>query len=40
MKNPNVEEEAVLREPTVIIEEIIALDKASEIILANIKQLL
>ncbi len=37
VKNPNGEEEVVLREPSVIIEEIIALDKKSEIILSSIK---
>jgi len=40
VKNPNIEEEAPLREPSVIIEDIIALDKESESILANIKGLL
>ncbi len=40
VKNPGAEEEAVLREPSVIIEEIIALDKESESILANIRELL
>ena len=40
VKNPNVEEAAPLREPIEIIEEIIALDKESEAILANIKGLL
>jgi type I restriction enzyme M protein len=40
VKNPNAEEEAVLREPSVIIKEIIALDKESESILANIRELL
>jgi type I restriction enzyme M protein len=39
-KNPNVAEEAALREPAEIIEEIIALDKESEAILANIQELL
>lgn len=40
VKNPNGEEEAVLREPSVIIEEIITLDKESERILASIQELL
>jgi type I restriction enzyme M protein len=40
VKNPNVEEEAPLREPQVIIEEIIALDKESEAILGKIQELL
>ncbi|MBV1884492.1 MAG: type I restriction-modification system subunit M [Pseudomonadales bacterium] len=40
VKNPNTEEEAPLREPQIIIEEIIALDKESEIILGNIQELL
>jgi len=40
VKNPNVEEEAPLREPKVIIEEIIALDKESEVILGKIQGLL
>jgi type I restriction enzyme M protein len=40
VKNPNVEEAAPLREPNVIIEEIIALDKESEAILAKIQELL
>jgi type I restriction enzyme M protein len=40
VKNPNIEEEAPLREPIVIIEDIIALDKESEIILTSIKGLL
>ncbi|MBL4797294.1 MAG: N-6 DNA methylase [Oleispira sp.] len=39
-KNPNAEEEAPLREPQVIIEEIIALDKESEAILGKIQELL
>jgi type I restriction enzyme M protein len=39
-KNPNVAEEAALREPLAIIAEIIALDKESEAILANIQELL
>lgn len=40
VKNPNVEEEVPLREPKVIIEDIIALDKKSEAILSNIRGLL
>ncbi len=40
VKNPNVDDEVVLREPAVIIEEIIALDKESERILKNIQGLL
>jgi type I restriction enzyme M protein len=40
VKNPNVEEEAPLREPQAIIEEIIALDKESETILGKIQELL
>ncbi|PKI01919.1 N-6 DNA methylase [Glaciecola sp. 33A] len=39
-KNPNIAEEIALREPSEIIEEIIALDKESEAILSNIKALL
>ncbi len=39
VKNPNAEEEAPLREPKEIIEEIIALDKESEAILAKIREL-
>jgi type I restriction enzyme M protein len=39
-KNPNTEEEVALREPAAIIAEIIALDKESEAILANIQELL
>lgn len=39
VKNPNAEEEAPLREPNAIIEEIIALDKESEAILAKIQEL-
>jgi type I restriction enzyme M protein len=39
-KNPNVAEEAALREPAAIIKEIIALDKESEAILSNIQELL
>ncbi|WP_269571553.1 HsdM family class I SAM-dependent methyltransferase [Psychromonas ingrahamii] len=40
VKNPNIEEAAPLREPKVIIENIIALDKESEAILAKIQGLL
>ena len=40
VKNPNIEETAPLREPKVIIDEIIALDKESEAILAKIQGLL
>ena len=40
VKNPNVNDEVILREPADIIEEIIALDKESEDILSNIKRLL
>jgi type I restriction enzyme M protein len=40
VKNPNAEEEAPLREPQAIIEEIIALDKESEVILGKIQELL
>jgi type I restriction enzyme M protein len=40
VKNPNTPEEAPLREPSVIIEEIIALDKESEKILGRIQGLL
>ena len=40
VKNPNTEEEAPLREPNVIIEEIIKLDKESEAILGKIQELL
>jgi len=40
VKNPNIEEEAPLREPQAIIEEIIALDKESEAILGKIQRLL
>ena len=40
IKNPNVEEAAPLREPKVIIDDIIALDKESEVILAKIQELL
>jgi len=40
VKNPNAEEEAPLREPNDIIQEIIALDKESEMILSNIRKLI
>lgn len=40
VKNPNTEEAAPLREPKIIIEDIIALDKESEVILAKIQGLL
>ncbi|MGR6862800.1 hypothetical protein ACU5EH_23045 [Aliivibrio salmonicida] len=40
VKNPNVEEAAPLREPKVIIDDIIKLDKESEVILAKIQELL
>jgi type I restriction enzyme M protein len=40
VKNPNVKEVAALREPSEIIDEIIALDKESEDVLANIKGLI
>lgn len=40
VKNPNVEEEAPLRDPKDIIAEIIALDKESEVILYGIRELL
>jgi type I restriction enzyme M protein len=40
VKNPNMEEAAPLRDPKVIIEDIIALDKESEAILAKIQGLL
>lgn len=40
IKNPNVEEEAPLREPKIIIKDIIALDKESEAILDKIQELL
>lgn len=40
VKNPNQAEEAPLREPQLIIEEIIALDKESEAILGKIQELL
>ena len=39
-KNPNSDDEVVLREPTVILEEIAALDKESEEILSSIRELL
>ncbi|NRA78399.1 MULTISPECIES: class I SAM-dependent DNA methyltransferase [unclassified Pseudoalteromonas] len=38
VKNPNVEDKVALREPSEIIEEIIALDKRSEVILADIQK--
>jgi len=40
VKNPNVDDEVVLREPSVIIEEIMALDRESEGILSGIRGLL
>jgi len=40
VKNPNSDDEVVLREPTVILEEIAALDKESEEILGSIRELL
>jgi len=40
VKNPNAEEEAPLREPSEIIQEIIALDKESERVLESIQGLL
>ena len=40
VKNPNAKQEIALREPSEIINEIIALDKESEAILANIQELL
>ncbi|MCU8008555.1 type I restriction-modification system subunit M [Shewanella sp. SM87] len=40
VKNPNAEEEVTLRSPQTIIEEIIALDKESEVILAKVQELL
>ncbi len=40
VKNPNIEEASPLRDPKVIIEDIIALDKESEAILAKIQELL
>jgi type I restriction enzyme M protein len=39
VKNPNVAEEAPLREPQVIIDEIMKLDKESEAILGKIREL-
>jgi type I restriction enzyme M protein len=40
VKNPNKIDEVILREPSEIIEEIMALDKESEAILGNIRELL
>jgi type I restriction enzyme M protein len=40
VKNPNIEEAAPLRQPKVIIDDIIKLDKESEVILAKIQELL
>ncbi len=40
VKNPNKNDEVILREPSVIIEEIMALDKESEAILNSIRELL
>ena len=40
VKNPNKNDEVILREPSVIIEEIMALDKESEVILGSIRELL
>jgi type I restriction enzyme M protein len=40
IKNPNIEEAVALREPKVIIDDIIALDKESEAILTKIQELL
>ena len=40
VKNPNAEEEAQLREPNEIIEEIILLDKESKVILGKVQRLL
>jgi type I restriction enzyme M protein len=40
VKNPNIGEADALREPKAIIEEIIALDKESEVILTKIQELL
>ena len=40
VKNPNKNDEVILREPSVIIEEIMALDKESEAILGSIRKLL
>ncbi len=39
VKNPNSDDEVVLRDPAVIIEEIMALDRESEEILDSIKEL-
>ncbi len=39
-KNPNTPEEAPLREPQAILDEIANLDKESERVLASIKELL
>ena len=40
VKNPNKNDEVILREPSEIIEEIMALDKESEAILSSIRELL
>jgi type I restriction enzyme M protein len=40
VKNPNKNDEVILREPSVIIEEIMALDRESEAILGSIRELL
>ncbi|MFT6778421.1 MAG: type I restriction enzyme M protein [Paraglaciecola sp.] len=40
VKNPNAKKETALREPSEIIEEIIALDKESEMILAKVQRML
>lgn len=40
VKNPNVKEEIVLRTPSEIISEIVALDKESENVLSNIQELM
>jgi type I restriction enzyme M protein len=40
IENPNKNDEVILREPSVIIEEIMALDKESEAILGSIRELL
>ena len=40
VKNPNAKQEKALREPSEIIDEIVALDKESEAILASIQELL
>lgn len=40
VKNPNADDEIVLRKPSVIIKEIIALDKETEIVLGKIQELL